>query len=793
MVTRSGALSGLRVIDFGQYLAGPLVAMNLADLGADVIRVDPPGGPRWGNPANAALQRGKRSIVLDLDVEGEREVARRLLASADVAIENFRPGVATRLGIGHEDALAANPGLIYCSIPAFRHDDPRAGMRGWDGIVSAATGLYRNVPGSDDDIQYVAHPLTSNFAAMIACHSVAAALVARERTGLGQWIETSLFEAAFECFGYEGQKISGAPPPPPPPDPGGLPQIGHYRCADDRWIQLCLIQPRHLEWFGRTFFPQAWIDEGMTDVGRLMGDPELAARTRARLEGMMVTRTASDWEREINERSGAGASLTQSSEAWLRDDLGARDSRAVIEVEDSEYGLTAQAGYPIALSETSLELAGPRHQLDADRAEILAELERLETEPEPALDGPVEALESPLDGYTVLDLSTVLAGPTCGRILAEYGATVIKINAPGDNQLGAHQYTNSGKRSILLNLKSEQGREVFYGLLESADIVHANFARGVAEKLGVGEAQIRERKPDIIYSTISAFGHTGMRGAWRGREELGQALTGMQIRYGGPDSPRMIFMALNDFGAGNYSAFADLVALYHRIRTGKGQSTHASLSHTATFHQLPYMVAYDGRVWDEPVGFAVKGTDACNRLYRASDRWFFLAACSNDERAAIAALPELSEADLGAPEDAEEKLAAIFATRPAGDWVAILTGADVPAHIVLTTEEVMERPESKALGLSIVRTLPDGQQIRTVAPADRLSRTPVVVGALVNPAGGDGRDVLAAIGRAEDFDALVAEGVLAAELPPDADMIGRFQTQRVASDGAGTEAEPEAG
>src|SRR5215207_153804 len=96
----AGALDGIRVIDFGQYIAGPLTAMLLADHGADVIRVDPPGGPRWRTPANATWNRGKRSIVLDLSAEDDRATARALIAGADVVVEGFRPDVMDRLGLG---------------------------------------------------------------------------------------------------------------------------------------------------------------------------------------------------------------------------------------------------------------------------------------------------------------------------------------------------------------------------------------------------------------------------------------------------------------------------------------------------------------------------------------------------------------------------------------------------------------------------------------------------------------------------------------------------------------------
>src|SRR3712207_5923283 len=121
----AGALNGIRVIDFGQYIAGPLAAMLLADHGADVVRVDPPTGPRWDTPANATWNRGKRSIGLDLARPDDRATAGRLIASADVVIEGFRPGVMDRLGLGPWSATGANPRLIYCSLPGFASDDPR--------------------------------------------------------------------------------------------------------------------------------------------------------------------------------------------------------------------------------------------------------------------------------------------------------------------------------------------------------------------------------------------------------------------------------------------------------------------------------------------------------------------------------------------------------------------------------------------------------------------------------------------------------------------------------------------
>ena len=165
----TGVLEGIRVIDFGQYIAGPLVGMMLADQGADVVRVDPPGNLRWDTPANATWNRGKRSVVLDLKLADDLKIAQQLIETADVVVENFRPGVMERLGLGVEAMTETNPRLVYCSMPGFAPDDPRAGVRAWEGIVGAATWTYRPSQSGRDPKQpvFTAIPIASSYAAFI--------------------------------------------------------------------------------------------------------------------------------------------------------------------------------------------------------------------------------------------------------------------------------------------------------------------------------------------------------------------------------------------------------------------------------------------------------------------------------------------------------------------------------------------------------------------------------------------------------------------------------------------------
>ena len=151
-IDTQGALRGIRVVEFGQYIPGPLLGMLLAEQGADVIKVERPGGdPARSEPAFATWNRSKRSVELDLKSATGLEKARELIGWADVLIENFRPSVADRLGIGYEETKD-NPALIYCSLPGFGEESPHRNERGWEHIVGAATGAHQGVPGMDEPL-----------------------------------------------------------------------------------------------------------------------------------------------------------------------------------------------------------------------------------------------------------------------------------------------------------------------------------------------------------------------------------------------------------------------------------------------------------------------------------------------------------------------------------------------------------------------------------------------------------------------------------------------------------------
>ncbi len=765
----AGPLAGLRVVDFGQYVAGPLAAVLLADQGADVVHVDPPGGPRYAGVADAFFNRGKRRIILDLKTPDGLQAATSLAEKADVVIENFRPGTLARLGLDTDSLRSRCPGLIVCSMPGFGADDPRAGLRAFEGIVAAATGNCQprrgeEPPGWDwDRPTYSALPIASSFAAYLAACSIVMALIARRRTGCGQRIEVPLFDAMFTLIAHGGAYADdrGLRPPRPIHQRGA----GAYRCGDGRFVQFDTASARHLSWFARAAGLLGSVEPELLDL-TANARPEVNERLHARLRELFATRPARDWE-ELGNGAGAAIGLVRTPAEWIRTDH-ARRTRTVAEVQDPELGALWCAGLPVSLSAFPGPVTRPRHLPGADTRAVLAELARLP--PPDVTPGPEPNLDRPLDGVRVLDLGIVLAGPTCGRLLAEFGADVIKITAPNS---GVGGYINRGKSSILLDLKTLAGQDVYWRLVDSADVVLENFSPGTADRLAIGYAEVHARRPDVVYTSISCYGLHGPWTGWRGWERQGQAVTGIMERTGLPSvlGPYNIV----DIGTGVLGAFATALALYHRQQTGQGQLASASLAQTATYHQAAFMFdaagagsAGHGRSYAarEPRGYDALGEGPLHRFYRCSDRWVFLAASPGQLPAlAAAAGAEVSAGQTG--EALAATLAAAFATTDSRTLVRRLTGAGIAAHAVVPVAELMTDEIVRDRGLSVTQHVPGAGSCTMPGISARLSGTPASVGHPPRCPGADAKEVLAGVGLADQLDDLERDWVVrVSDLPP---------------------------
>jgi len=750
----AGALDGIRVIDFGHYIAGPLAGMLMADQGADVIKVDPPGGPRWQTPANATWNRGKRSINLDLKQAPDLEIARAMVETADVVVENFRPGVMDRIGLGPVAMTEVNPRLIYCSVPGFASDDPRATMPAYEGIIGAASATYRPPSGKGDRPMYTAIPIASTYGAFQSVVAIVMALNARERDGLGQHIEIPLFDSMFQSIGRFGVKVHNAAPVTQT-----LQELwaGIFQGKDGEWVRFGGPGNQNFRHFVELAGITSWDDEGLTDFKRPLDDTDFAAEARRRIEELFKSRTAQEWEDLIAEAGSEGAVCRTSAE-WFEHPH-AREAQMVVEVDDPIYGKMLQPGVNARMSLTQGEVRGPAPTPDQHREQILAELKAKPSAVQSV--SPEAQFRSALAGIKVLDLCIILAGPTMGRTLSEYGADVIKIDNPRrGSTIARHNDINRGKRSILLDLKSEEGREVFWRMLEDADVVAQNYRAGALEKLGLGYEAVRKRKPDIIYASLNAYGHLGPWAARPGHEGFAQSAAGMTRRLGGDGKPASQPNPVNDYGTGFMGAYGVALALFHRQRTGQGQHIDSALAYTAMTLQSPFMQMYQGKQWNETNGRDSLGSAPLQRAYQASDGWLFLGARESD-LSRLSSVAGLSGVDFLTGDGLASSLEERFLGQTVSAWVERLTDAGVGAQRVVTeVRELMTDPWVISHALSLTRDHDDLGPVTTCGPAPRLSRTPVRPGRPAPKPGSDAADVLAGYGLENDFQRLVDAGII---------------------------------
>ena len=734
----AGPLSGLLVADFGQYVAGPLAAVMLADQGAEVVHVDPPGGPRWRTPADAFYNRGKHRLVHDLKTAAGQSAALELIGDSDVVIENFRPGVMERLGIGPAAMTDAHPNLIYCSIPGFGAADPRAGMRAWEGVIDAATGnchprVGEEPPGWDwSRPTYSALPLASNFGGYLAATSIVMAAIARQRTGLGQRIEIPLFDAMFTLIGPAGAYAERRGLRPPAPIHGR--GAGCYRCGDGRFVQFDTSSARHLTWFAREAGITGRFDPELLDLER-NADPRVNERLHAQLAELFLTRPGWEWE-ELGNRAGAAIGLVRTGSEWLHADH-ARAIGAVVELDDPELGRTLMPGVPVSLPNSGAPGPSPRRLPDADGAfrPAASAASPRGTRPD---------TEPPLSGFRVLDLTLALAGPTCGRLLQEFGAEVTKISAPG---AGVGGYLNRGKRALLIDLDTPGGQGVFFRLAERSDVVLQNFNPGTADRLGIGYEEVKARYPEIVYTSVSCYGLGGPWTRHRGWERQGQAVTGVMERT---ELPSVLGpYNLVDIGTGVLATFATALGLYQRLSTGRGQHVGASLVQTATYHQAPYLVeSARAAPSGEPRGYGALGDGPLKRFYQCQDGWFFLAATEADGRK-LGELVGVDGSPNGGGKGLEEALEARFVTESVGAVVSALEEMGVAAHPVVELAELMQDEGVRASGLSVTQEVEGAGPCVMPGLSVHLSGNPARLGEAPHRPGADAPAILREIGLGE--------------------------------------------
>lgn len=806
-------LDHIRVLDFGQYLAGPLVGMMLADLGAEVIRIDPPGGPRLKEPATDMLSRGKTAVTIDLKSDAGLQVTRELVARADVVIENFRPGVMQRLGLGPKALRDVNPRIVSLSLPGFASTDPAlAHLPAWEAVIAARTGqftdmgLNRRLMGINPSFS----PLTlaSAYGASFGAMAVQFALAARDRNG-GDHIEVPLASALLEGLVYNCEQIEDYPERYKSPREveldrraaEGLPTdlsfaeleefldpfYRTYTCADGRGFYVVAgsvkTHPRRvLETLGLEDLADqlpdfdAYLDTAdWPDEWSLRNYP-VGARDRARVSDAMkkafLTRSSHEWEALFGSAKAPGTAQRFSKE-WLADPH-ALASGLVLEVEDPRHGRMKQMGNVAWLAGDGAALVkkpGPDPD-DAPVSTILAEPPRSGL---PAASG-----QGWLEGLKVLDLTNVIAGPTIGSTLARFGAQVTSVQPVEPsvdpwNTVVFGLHAHRGKQSVLLNLSSDDGKKVLRRLIEASDVVTMNGTDEQRDALGLNEEELAAINPRLILVQLDAFGGParGPKSDHLGYDDLAQAATGVMARFGGgmATPEEHAHFGTIDVLTGYCACVALGAALLRLQKTGEGGIARAALAAAGNLIQAQLMYDFEGRApFDEPAGRAAMGWGPFYHCYRAADRWMFFAAPA-EKREALRRVSDLaSMADM--PEkELPDALAVRFARQPVEYWQKAFSGSSgtvMPLGSLHDTRDAVLQPESAgnidlAQGtFSVIRhdMHPMGRWCDLVAPnAVRPERARIVIPGPMPKYGTDTRSILrSARYTDEEIDAMISAG-----------------------------------
>ena len=365
-VTVTGPLVGIRVVDLTHHLGGPLATMALGQMGADVVKVEPPSGDEWRGVDDVegesrqfhAANRDKRGIVLDLRTPEGREALGALIDGADVLVHSFSPGVADRIGAGADEALARNPRLIHCSLSAFGP----GGRRGTDVALQCESGLVAANGG-----RVVPVPVHDTIAPFVMVAGILAALYERERSGRGQVVETSLLEASAALAAHRLIR-EGSGEPMFNRFVGAL--YRPYPTADGAIALACYAPSMHLRLFETLGLPELAGDERFATLpARAAHSDELAELIGARL----ASETTATWRERLS-AAGLPHGLVSDRPHSLLDHPDARSIGLVVEVDDPTLGPELVTGPPVRFSRTPARTSRPAPRLGEHTREVLDEI-----------------------------------------------------------------------------------------------------------------------------------------------------------------------------------------------------------------------------------------------------------------------------------------------------------------------------------------------------------------------------------------------------------------------------------
>ena len=734
-------LAPYRVLDLTQS-RGMLCAQILGDLGADVIQIEPPGGASGRrlapfldghqDPEHSlfwwSYARGKRSFELDIDADPETFL--RLVEHADFLIESEEVGSLEDRGFGYESLSARNPGLIQVSMTPYGRSGPKSGWAASD-IALAAAGGPMALTGDDDRPPLrVSVPQVWNHTASEAAVGALVALHERQRSGLGQLVEVNAQQAM--TFATQGYILSAAVNDEVAKRAAGGIWAGDVHVRFSYPAKDGHVSITHL--FGATLGPptvrlmEYVHDEGFCDAetrdkdwlayGMLLATGEEPVSEWERAKACVAACTASKTKAELlaaaMERRLLLAPMSTTQDVLDSEQLASRGYF----VQPEGDGAAAAVLYPGAFAKFSRSPLKPSRRpprAGEHTEQILEELENLQ-QAERAGSGPDG--NAPLAGVKILDFMWALAGPGATRILADWGATVIRLESSSKVCVGRtlHPFMdgdesqeksaifhtiNAGKRMLTLNLMSEEGRAVARDLVRWADVVTESFSPRAMKSFGLDYESLTRINPEIIMLSTCLMGQTGPLSMFAGYGNLAAAIAGFYSTTGWEDrEPAGPFGAYTDYIAPRYNAIAVLAALEHKRQTGEGQHIDLAQAEAALHFLTPALLdcAANGRVQtgmgNRDLNFAPHGAYPV-----AGDDRYIAISCETDAQwqALCGVVPGLAAGDglatgvqrLQAQDELDSRIIAFTREQDGPELERALQAAGVPAAMVQNSPDLV--------------------------------------------------------------------------------------------------------
>ena len=694
------ALEGIRVLDLTRGPAGGLATMILADFGAEVVVIDAPNeDPLLNLPASPMWRRGKVFIDLDLNEESDLNQFHQLCAASDVLVCSWRTAALERKQLTYEHLQQRHPHLIFSHITGFGGKGPKSNYPGYEHVIAASTGRMQLFSGIVDrhGPVFSALQVGTHACAQSTAFGILAALLEREDLGGGRLVETSLLQGMLP---YEMGSMIGSQFPEQFAEMFALadnnevpmPSLFYHpaQAGDGRWVQFGNLLPHLFDNFLLvTDLTDILVDPDFDPKQLLFLDQAKHEAFRERMLARIQEKSAAEWIDLCIENGGVVATTYQTTQEAINDpDI--KTNGHVIERSDGGLELG-----PVARLTKTPGIPGTTGKKDHKL------IERWFSEPRPQTNKSGSD-KPPLEGIRVVEIATIIAAPLGSSFLADMGADVIKIEPVGGDPfrgllmgLGSAR-VNGGKRSIGLNLKSDQGKSIALDLIKSADVLIHNFRPGVPERLGIGYEEVSKLNPEIIYLQSNGYGPDGP-GAQRPSTHPipGAAMGGVSYQMGEKlpselqdmESLRLWtkrIMRANDVNPDPNTAMvvctSVMLGLMARKTTGEGQQIFMDMFGANAYANHDDFLSYPEKKQRALTDYLMHGLNPTYRLYECeNNEWVFLALVSSREKMRFLEILvetgfECGGLSLGETENTAsvEQLESLFKLRSADYWEELL-------------------------------------------------------------------------------------------------------------------------